>query len=225
MSLNDDPPWTTLPMDPQKIIEQPSECLLLTLPAELRERIYRYALKGQMPDYCVFVRTGYLYSRPAAPLIAPLLATCRQIKHEGVPIFFQDNIFCFRIGKRKYSESSIDFSACKMYAPYIPHMRHIRILVDQLSFLLELEKGLETYRFESTTPDWVLLRDRSMFQYTVKERSTAEELVASIATKGRSILDAMAKGAVLCGEAPVMSIRGLYEVMEMISVENEALYS
>lgn len=227
MSPIDGSPFTTLPTEHATIMEQPSTCRLLALPVELRERIYRYALEQSWPGYRTLIWSGKFSGKrswtqlfPSQHVIAPLLATCRQIRRESETIFYQSNPFTF--ADSSYQGVSVDLSACKKYAPHIPHMRHIQIVVDDVRFHLTMQRGLEQYRFWVASGNSALRRNISMKRWRKLEQSEVDEFVANVEAKGRHILDVMAEGAVLCGEAPVISINGVRELMEMIFRERVA---
>lgn len=65
------------------------QCHLLELAAELRNRIYEYAL---VEDDDVEIRPE-TFAQPG------LLLTCRKIRAEALPIYFLDNVFKFNIRK------------------------------------------------------------------------------------------------------------------------------
>lgn len=61
-------------MAQQNIMEQPFTCRLLTLPAELRERIYRYVLEEPSP-------WSYIDHREPDPHRAPIRSAARTAAH------------------------------------------------------------------------------------------------------------------------------------------------
>lgn len=62
---------------------------LLSLPPELRNRIYRYAL---IADNGIVIQ-----HQVSTPTIPSLLATCHQVRHEAYDIYFKENDFRFYI--------------------------------------------------------------------------------------------------------------------------------
>ncbi|KAK5737131.1 hypothetical protein LTR17_006914 [Elasticomyces elasticus] len=76
---------------------------LLRLPAELRNIIYELALPRD--NFCVSVRTTKplhaLRCLAESATIPALLATCRLIRNDTLPIFYGTNIFGLRTGSKK----------------------------------------------------------------------------------------------------------------------------
>ncbi|KAK5714285.1 hypothetical protein LTR17_017291 [Elasticomyces elasticus] len=76
---------------------------LLRLPAELRNIIYELALPTD--NFYVSVRTTEplpMMRCPAEPITIPaLLATCRLIRNDTLPVFYGTNIFVLRMGNKK----------------------------------------------------------------------------------------------------------------------------
>lgn len=137
-----------------------------------------------------------------------------------MPIFFQHNAVA--LADRPQRELTIVCSACKDFAPYVRHMREIWLYLDGLRFILYLEKGLQDHHFGIASKPWQLLRNLSLFRGTREEQIKADGFAALIMAKCRSMLDAMAESAILCGEAPVLSLDGVRELMEMILGERDA---
>lgn len=81
-SGNDDAPPTSAPADPAKTS-------LLTLPPEMRNRIYRFAL--------VETQEIFIKASEKPPNHPPLICTCRQIWYECANIYYQENKFTFDI--------------------------------------------------------------------------------------------------------------------------------
>ncbi|EME48465.1 hypothetical protein DOTSEDRAFT_29903 [Dothistroma septosporum NZE10] len=77
----------TLNVPPKK-----KTCSLLALPAELRIRIYEFALA---PTQTLHLTTSATSRRAVKPTVSPkLLATCRQIHHEARKILYGGNSVC-----------------------------------------------------------------------------------------------------------------------------------
>ena len=98
-------------------------CSLTQLPAELRNKIYRYALVAANK---VFQLTSL--RQPA------LLAACRQIRSEATPIFFAENTFDLHVrvgvygGKPRCDAISIPTEPAWMaYLSIPPRVRNVRI--------------------------------------------------------------------------------------------------
>lgn len=83
--------------------EQPPNCPLLSLPAELRLRIYDYLYKGQEPHRCTFhlVKPNAIsaFSIPAFGHVAAAshLRTCKQINNEATPLFYASISFVLAV--------------------------------------------------------------------------------------------------------------------------------
>lgn len=69
--------------------QDPPKPALLSLPAELRNRIYRLALVQDAE-----IRIAPSHSPPPEPA---LLSTCRQVRGEARNIYYQDNTFLFGV--------------------------------------------------------------------------------------------------------------------------------
>ena len=89
IQIRKDPP----PIDTDSATDQ-TQCLLLQLPPELRNQIWRLLL---LQD--IHKRRGHFYhaipedTRKKARFCANILRTCKQINAEGTPILYGENIF------------------------------------------------------------------------------------------------------------------------------------
>ena len=109
-----------------------TESLLLLLPAELRNEIWRLVLVSAHP------LTSYVLIHPieefdeetkapvlvpgrsrveAYPKLPPLLAVCRTVESEGYSIFWLKNTFAFNLGQAEYSKSDTIHTWYKCRAP------------------------------------------------------------------------------------------------------------
>jgi hypothetical protein len=66
---------------------QPDECHLFAIPAELRNRIYRYAM----------IQDGDLTVTPRGPSEPALLRTCYVVRDEACSIYYGENQFLLHI--------------------------------------------------------------------------------------------------------------------------------
>lgn len=120
---------------------QDGHCPLLALPAELRNRIYEFAIVESTPiDMVMRKRTG----SDAQP---GLTRTCRQIRQETLQMFFQDNVFRFDCDNDLDTEQQGILSAC---ASYLPMIKIIQLAVCSQGDYYELTtvKGLAHYGLE-----------------------------------------------------------------------------
>lgn len=69
-----------------------AKSLLLKLPAELKDRIYRYALH----DHNELYEIPEQIPRCPAP---PLLMTCQQIRQEALEAYYLENLFYYEVAK------------------------------------------------------------------------------------------------------------------------------
>lgn len=78
------------PVIPVSVPADPTKRSLLTLPAEMRNNIYRFALVEDAQPIPIPIGTH-------PPNQPSLLNTCRQIRHEAAGIYFEENSFDFEI--------------------------------------------------------------------------------------------------------------------------------
>lgn len=131
----------------------PSEkCLFLTLPPELRVRIYHLLIQTDSKRPILIrgpsvSKIGRLaISRRNIPTL--FIFTCRQIKNEIVALYCQLNIFKFVTRPRDYAWSEEAFESkpvCPWWlADHIPAMRNFHVTVDHNHYLhIALSNGLE----------------------------------------------------------------------------------
>ena len=115
------------------------DCALLSLPAELRNRIYELALITPTPITC-WTRKFLAGERPKHAETG-LIRTCQQIRNEGLKIYYHDNIFELRCCVKLDPSPEL---------PSLAHfMRVIRVFVHNqcshghLYFELNLRDGAE----------------------------------------------------------------------------------
>lgn len=93
-----------VPQHPDQVLRTPNSCMpavqtdrspatLLTIPAEIRSKILKYALVSPDRIQIDVIPRRYRWCE------YHIAWTCRQIYHEAVPIFFTQNTFCFSIRK------------------------------------------------------------------------------------------------------------------------------
>jgi len=67
---------------------------LLQLPAEIRERIFRYALTSSTGTICILAGLGNKTKTPSKGVAWSLPATCRQVYSETATLAYHCNTFC-----------------------------------------------------------------------------------------------------------------------------------
>lgn len=92
----------TLPSTPPAVTEQDSK--LMSLPPEIRKIIFEHALVQPGNLRQKNFATGRLVPREAAE--PALTRTCRQIRSEAIPIFYQANTFIFHVDRLKALEEA-----------------------------------------------------------------------------------------------------------------------
>lgn len=147
MSTSTAPPTTTLANDPFEPSKQEAS-RLLDLPPELRNHVYSYLLQSEKSirfyDGCRVSTSGFCHP--------PILATCRFVHKEAVPILYGGNKFEV---SGKWPDSAFTE---RLYA-FIPLLRHVEISSSPYDCLpeviecLEPAVGLETLEVECLN-DW-----------------------------------------------------------------------
>lgn len=93
------------------------------LPAELRNRIYHFALCDTEPVTIDFVHHGRRTRIGGRKRLLALTETCRQIHNESLSVFYADNDFLALIGSLAGTASFEDISPGR-YAGGSPRFRH-----------------------------------------------------------------------------------------------------
>ncbi|QIW96488.1 hypothetical protein AMS68_002006 [Peltaster fructicola] len=103
--------------------------MLLSLPAELRERIFEFALMSEKP-LVTFHIDEYQQEDYQEARQPPLLTVSRQIRQEALPLFYASNDFIFFTEGRKADES-----CCwvKSIQPYLDHLRGVTFWIRHIS--------------------------------------------------------------------------------------------
>ncbi|KAK5170576.1 uncharacterized protein LTR77_005164 [Saxophila tyrrhenica] len=101
-------------------------CHLIELPAELRLRIYEYALA---PTGSLFLTSNRDYRYQVEPTISPaLLATCHQIHHEASSILYEQNSVCIKLDVTDNSFPII--SSSRLPQRVLEKLQHICLILD-----------------------------------------------------------------------------------------------
>jgi len=122
----------------------PSTSGLLALPAELRNVIYRLTLL----DECKTVRVNRRTCQEAA-----LLQTCKQTRHEGLPIFYAENTFIVNIDA---FDSGVLIAITKVFDNMRLHYDinpRFRLFLDWVPHWANLMLWLERYHAGRTMPN------------------------------------------------------------------------
>lgn len=115
------------------------ESPLNDLPAELRNEIYGYVL--ELPEeITIEVQSWRLENMPGTHIesATSLLATCRQIHHEGLPVLLSGNRFVFQSqlsgnSSRDQDENTLDLISNWLerwidgFQSYSTHLRHVEL--------------------------------------------------------------------------------------------------
>lgn len=113
--------------------------LFSRLPGELRNKIYRLALNEEYGTFTVCGRANQCSLGPCThsrlPLAVPgLLSTCKQIRHEAMPVFLSENAL-------KFDARTV---RCRCTANFLraigPHARFIRLVI--LNILVWVTSGV-----------------------------------------------------------------------------------
>ena len=111
-------------------METNRRCHLLELPAELRLRIYEYALA---PTGTLSLTSTKSKRRATVPILAPaLLATCRQIHAEAAHILYTDNSVCITVDAHDTCWPTIAES--RLPQRILEKLQHMSVILDATSY-------------------------------------------------------------------------------------------
>ena len=111
-------------------IETKNRCHLLELPAELRMRIYEYAIA---PTGFLALTSTKNKRRATVPILAPcLLATCRQIHSEAAHILYAENSICITVDAHDTCWPVVAESRLPQYV--LERLQHLTVLLDCTSY-------------------------------------------------------------------------------------------
>lgn len=111
-------------------METSNRCHLQELPAELRMRIYEYALA---PTGSLALTSTKSKRRATVPIIAPsLLATCRQIYSEASHIIYAENSICITVDAHDTCWPTI--AEARLPQRVLEKLQHLTVLLDCTSY-------------------------------------------------------------------------------------------
>jgi len=204
-------------------MEDCARCPLFELPAELRIKIYKYALWNHR---WIDVDIGDV----SGSQCKALLETHPKIKAECEPLLVHATIFNFRTAwpLTRRNIGPVRFAPLKQIVPNISEMWHIRIGVNTIVYHLDLSQGLKKHRFDvvsdsvSSSVEFLkplLARGRRYAERAQQAQNKVDAMVVRTLAKGRRYLDRKVENAELRGEIPVMDLVGLVVLIQMIGKE------
>jgi hypothetical protein len=105
-------------------------CHLLELPAELRIRIYEYALA---PTGSLALTSTRTKRRATVPVLAPaLLSTCRQIHSAAAHILYAENSICITVDAHDTCWPTI--AEARLPQRVLKKLQHLTVLLDATSY-------------------------------------------------------------------------------------------
>ena len=192
-----------------------SECRLLALPAELRNKIYKEALVEDRwiivhkePSHLVELKFGW--PGRCYDSLPNLTRTNHSIRAETLPVFFEFNKFCFYIGSRPQP-----IILPMLFEQYMHKIQDITLVATghlvSLTFRLDLSKCAFDYTIDQQQQRCWGEICGEMTECGQKILARATELLADICTVARSE-----------GAASVFDIVSFRKLAQMIQYEYEA---
>ena len=124
-------------------METKNRCRLLELPAELRTRIYEYALA---PTGSLTLTSTSNKRRAAIPILAPcLLATCRQIYAEAGHILYAENSICIIVDAHDTCWPVI--AETRLPQQTLEKLQHLTVLLDCTSYFNAAYEDVDWHAF------------------------------------------------------------------------------
>lgn len=125
-------------------------CQLLSLPAELRNRIYEYVTASSThakPRFFIEISGGRIRVVRGLP---KLLQTCHQVRKEALAIWLESNIFTFL-----FYEATLERIRFGWFTEYIGDLKRIEIrplIASSKHYSLEIRGDLNDYTLERNYP-------------------------------------------------------------------------
>lgn len=183
-------------------IPPPTKCLLLTLPAELRIRIYEYAMPT-CPNSIIFIRKNGIQQKYKP---GSLIFTCRQIKDEALAVFFKINTFEFSPHWLQVPLKTPCDRICRgLIGRNLFATKTIEIATDiHRTLRIDLSHGLENRKFSVTRPVYEVCAEP--FKLFIK-----------LLTGLRRLFDSLVAEATEQGTTAVLDGYGLIAVMQLLT--------
>ena len=122
-------------------------CRLLRLPAELRNRIYEYALA---PTGTICLSTSKSKRFATSPVVAPaLLATCKQINEEATGVLYSENSICISVDAHDTCWPTI--SESRLPQRILEKLQHICIILDCTAYFRASYEDVDWCAFTALT--------------------------------------------------------------------------
>ena len=195
----------TRTMPTSKTAASSSCCTLLSLPAGLRNRICELVVTRDLPTPAIYMDLSgsgkkEVISYREVQVQLSLTETCRQIRKESLPLFYELNIFLLAQPFRSEADLYI-----QRLGKYASKLRRVCLVVDdcyhRYSFILDVSKGLANYQLDLGYRDGTVVR---------QEEGCSN---ASWLRRGRKYLDACASEAHSSTTLSAEVIHKLYRIL------------
>lgn len=153
--------------------ENGPRCGFLSLPAELRNRIYAYALTGEQAIKIFLMNKAY-YKAVIQP---PLTRACRQMRHDSFEMVYELSTFLFRCSMHQLP--TLDIHPIRKH---LHQLRNIEIETEFCqhvnSFHLDVSNGLASYKLRIGRTYEEVSDDCSSVRYLTEARAYLDSCIS-----------------------------------------------